>query len=419
VPVEEHAEPQPEHAPKRPAARAADGPPAHQLLDWQRLAGNRAVLAVLGRSEPAVPVQRLMVRMPNPFGQGVHNMVGDAEVDEIEESLTAKGAAGAGGKHQWEDSSWTFPPAPTTEASVFYGHGNRAKLGEFEPIAFVAAVSDAQRQLKEDTAFKFVACGGGVDQAADGAAYGAEVADYLRVSATSGQGGGWSGALKATEGLVYYTNTYKTVLPGIPPAIDKLLTQRTATAESNVRKKVAAEVRDRLIAVDPVQRARDFAELRDLAAARYARGPTLASRAVSVRAIDVPAAGLPGKWVKTKLNGAMDTLFGGNVGWLDLQLVFLESFSSGNCLDGVHQILEGMEKDMREEAAKIWAEFRDALQHEAAVLPRSAGPAAKIGTLDAQAQPGAQDRFAKWQDFGDVLWARWKASRTQGGGDAT
>ncbi|WP_410607267.1 hypothetical protein [Amycolatopsis sp. lyj-109] len=416
--MEEHAEPQPEHAPKRPAARAADGAPVHQLLGWQRLAGNRAVLAMLGRNEPAVPVQRLMVRMPNPFGQGMHNMVGDAEVDEIEESLTTKGAAGAGGKHPW-DASWVFPPAPTTEASVFYGHGNRAKLGGLTPVDFVADVSEDRRQLKKDTAFKFVACGGGRSQAADGAAYGAEVAEYLRASQTSVPGEDWSGALKATEGLVYYTNTYKTVLPEIPAAIDKLLTKRTAAAESSVRRAVTALVKDRLTAVSPAQRATDFTEFRDVVATFYASESALAGRAASVRAIVVPAAGLSATWLGKNLNGAMDTMFGGNVGWLDLQQAFLQTFSPGNCLGEVWQLFDGVENDMKAEAKKIWAEFRDELQRQAAVPPRDAGPAARVGTLDPQTPAGPDEQFAKWQNFGDVLWAQWKANRVPGGANAT
>lgn len=402
--MEEHAEPQPEHAPKRPAARAPEAAPVHPLLGWQRLAGNRAVLAMLGRAEPAVPVQRLMVRMPNPYGEGVHNMVGDAEVDEIEESLTAKGAAGAGGTHKW-DGSWVFPPTPTTEASVFYGHGNRAKLGGLAPVDFVFEVSDDRRQLKKDTAFKFVACGGGRSQAADGAAYGAEVADYLRVSQPRVPGDDWSGALKAAEGLVYYTNTYKTVLPEIPAPIDKLLMRRVAAAESEARRAVTALVKAKLTAVGAAQRAADFAEFRDLVATSYESQAGLAGRAASVRAIAVPAAGLSATWLSRSLNSAMDTMFGGNVGWLDLQLAFMQSFSPGNCLGEVWKAFDGVENDMKVAAKKIWAEFRDALQREAAVAPRTAGPAGRVGTFDPSGAVGPDEQFAKWQNFGDVLWA--------------
>ena len=411
--MEEHAEPQPEHTPKRPA-RTSDGAPAHPLLGWQRLAGNQAVLAMLGRTEPVVPVQRLMVRMPNPYEQGVHNMVGDAEVDEIEESLTAKGAAGTGGKHDW-DGSWVFPPAPTTEASVFYGHGNRAKLGGLTPLEFVSDVSEDRRQLKKDTAFKFVACGGGKSQAADGVAYGADVAGYLRAAETSVPGEDWSGALKATEGLVYYTNTYKTVLPEIPAAIDKLLTKRTAAAESRVRKDVTALVKAKLTAVDAAKRAADFTEFRDVVATFYAGQSGLASRAANVRAIVVPATGLSATWLGKHLNSAMDTMFGGNVGWLDLQLAFTQTFSSDNCLGDVWELFDGVETEMKAEAKKIWAEFREELQRQAAVPPRAAGPAAKVGTFDPSAAASPDERFAKWQNFGDVLWAEWKARRVQGG----
>ncbi|MEV5720211.1 hypothetical protein AB0L41_40535 [Amycolatopsis mediterranei] len=407
--MEEHAELQPEAAPKRRVVRAADEP-VHRLLGWQRLAGNQAVVAMLGKSEPTVPVQRLMVRMPNPYGEGMHNMVGDAEVDEIEESLIAKGADGAGGKHAW-DGSWAFPPTPTTEASVFYGHGNRAKLGGITPIDFATDVSDDQRQLKKDTAFKFVACGGGRAQAADGDAYGQEVADYLRASRTIVPGEDWSGALKATEGLVYYTNTYKTVVPEIPPAIDKLLIARTATAESNVRKRVTALVRDQLAAVTKAQRARDFAEFRDAVATWYESDAALAGRAANVRKIVIPVAGLSNTWLGAKLNDAMDTMFGGDVGWLSLQEAFLQTLSSGNCLLDVYLLFAGIEADMKVAAKAIWAEFRDELQRRAAVPARDTGPAGRIGTHDPLTAASPDERFAKWQDFGDVLWTQWKANR--------
>ncbi|WP_310974859.1 MULTISPECIES: hypothetical protein [unclassified Amycolatopsis] len=402
---------------KRPV-RAPGQAPGHPLLGWQRLAGNQAVVAMLGRTGPAVPVQRLMVRMPNPFGEGVHNMVGDAEVDEIEESLTAKGAAGAGGKHQW-DGSWVFPPAPTTEASVFYGHGNRAKLGGLTPADFVSEASDDRRQVQKDTAFKFVACGGGRSQAGAGAAYGAEVADRLRAAQPRVPGEVWSGALKAAEGLVYYTNAYKTVLPEIPDAIDRLLMSRTAAAESKVRRTVTALVKDKLIAVAAAQRATDLIELRDLVAAFYSSEPSLAGRAASVRAIAVPAAGLSGSWLNRNLNGAMDTMFGGNVGWLDLQMAFVQPFSSGNCLAEVWRAFDGVENDMKAAAKEIWVEFRDELQRQAAVPPRTDGPAARIGTFDPSAAASPDERFEKWQNFGDVLWSQWKRNRAQGGGTDT
>jgi hypothetical protein len=70
---------------------------------------------------------------------------------------------------------------------------------------------------------------------------------------------------------------------------------------------------------------------------------------------------------------------------------------------------------MKAEAKKIWAEFRDELQREAAVPPRSAGPTARVGTFAPSAAAGPDERFAKWQNFGDVLWAQWKASRVPGG----
>jgi hypothetical protein len=412
--VEEHAELQPET--QRRPVRAAGGLPVHPLLGWQRLAGNQAVVAMLGKTEPTV--QRLMVRMPNPYGEGMHNMVGNAEVDEIEESLTAKGAAGAGGKHAWEDA-WTLPPTPTTEASVFYGHGNRAKLGGITPIDFVTEVSEDQRQLKRDTAFKFVACGGGRARSADGAAYGHEVAEYLRVTQSAGSAGEWSGALKAAEGLVYYTNTYKTVVPEIPPAIDKLLMARTAAAESDVRKRVTGLVKGRLDPLSPARRAQDFAEFRDAVATWYKTEPALARRAESVCKIDIPVGGLSNSWLGGKLNSAMDTMFGGDVGWLSLQQAFMVQLSPGNCLEDVWQLFDGIENDMKVAAKQIWIEFRDELQRQAAVPARGSGPAAKIGTHDPGTAASPDERFAKWQNFGDVLWAQWKASRAQGGGNAT
>ncbi|MFF1610907.1 hypothetical protein ACFVYA_24270 [Amycolatopsis sp. NPDC058278] len=115
----------------------------------------------------------------------------------------------------------------------------------------------------------------------------------------------------------------------------------------------------------------------------------------------------------------MDTMFGGNVGWLDLQQAFAQDFSSSNCLYLVFRLLDNVENDMKAEAKKIWAEFRDELQRQAAVPPRAAGPAARVGTLDPVAPAGPDERFEKWQNFGDVLWARWKASRSPGGGKAT
>ncbi len=388
----------------------------HPLLGWQRLAGNQAVVAMLGKSEPTV--QRLMVRMPNPYGEGMHNMVGNAEVDEIEQSLTAKGAAGAGGKHAWS-GSWTLPPTPTTEASVFYGHGNRAKLGGIAPADFVAEVSDDQRQLKRDTAFKFVACGGGRAQSAEGFAYGNEVAEFLRLSQAAGSGEAWSGALKATEGLVYYTNTYKTVVPEIPPAIDKLLASRTAIAESNARKTVTAMVKDRLNPLPPARRAQDFAEFRDAVATWYETKAALARRAESVRKIGIPVGGLSNTWLGGKLNNAMDTMFGGDVGWLTLRLAFLQSLSADNCLGDVWQLFAGIEDDMKKVAKQIWIEFRDELQRKASVPDRTAGQAARIGTYDPLTAASPDERFAKWQNFGDVLWAQWKADRVQGGGNPT
>jgi hypothetical protein len=416
--VEEHAEPQPERAPTRPAARAPDGAPAHPLLGWQRLAGNQAVLAMLGRTEPAVPVQRLMVRMPNPFGRDVQKMVGDVEVDEIEESLNDRGAAGAGGKHNW-NADWVFPAAPTTEASVFYGHGNRTRLGGLAPGEFVAGVSADGRQLKNDTAFKFVACGGGKSQAGADAAYGAEVADRLRGARTSVPGEDWSGALKATEGLVYYTKTYKTVLPAIPAAIDMLLEQLTAMAESSARGAVTTLVRSRLTAVDAAQRATDFTNFRDVVANFYASRNNLADQGAKVRAIVVPHDKLSDRWLRKKLKSAMETMFPGNVRWLALKVAFMEDLSAGNCLDNVWASLDNVENAMKADAKKIWAEFRDKLQREAAVPPRTARPAAKVGTVDSSAAAGPDERFAKWQNFGDVLWAEWKASRVPGGGKET
>ncbi|WP_244210803.1 hypothetical protein [Amycolatopsis kentuckyensis] len=373
---------------------------------------------MLGRAEPVVPVQRLMVRMPNPYEQGVHNMVGNAEVDEIEESLIAKGAAGACGKHDW-DASWVFPSAPTTEASVFYGHGNREQLGGLNPGQFGDEVSKNPRQLKKDTAFKFVACGGGRSRAAAGAAYGAEVAGYLRDCETAVPGEDWSGALKATEGLVYYTNTYKTVLPEIPAAIDKLLAKRTAAAESRARKAVTALVKDKLTAVGAAQRAADFTEFRDAVATLYEGETDLADRAARVRAIGVPAGGLSLTWLGKKLNSAMDTMFGGDVGWLDLQWAFKAELSPGNCLRKVWKAFDSVENDMQAEAKEIWAEFRDRLQREAAVPSRADRPAAKVGTFDPSAAASPDERFAKWQNFGDVLWAEWKARRVPGGGTET
>ncbi len=430
MPVEEHAELEPKHAPKHSAAlRTKDRPPVNQLLGLQRLAGNQAVLALLGRTTPgpnerlAAPVQRLMVRMPNPYGQGMHNMVGEAEVDEMREALSAKGAAGTGGEHKWE-GSWVFPPTPTAEASVFYGHGNRAKLGGVTPVDFVLDVAEDKRQLKKDTAFKFVACGGGRDQAAAtaaGAAYGAEVAAYLRV--TQAQGENWGGALKATEGLVYYTNTYKTVLPEIPAAIDKLLQQRTSAAESSVRGKVTDKVRARLEAIDQTKRATDFTEFRDVVATFYASDVNLASRASSVRAIKIPSTGrMSNTWLRGKLNSAMDTMFGGNVGWLDVQLAFMRTLSSDNCLGEVWEIFADLENDMKREAKTIWEEFRTKLQSTAKIPARSSGPGSKLGTLDplaAQQGTGPDERFTKWQNFGDVLWSQWKANRFQSGGNQT
>ncbi|QFZ19943.1 hypothetical protein [Saccharothrix syringae] len=395
--MEEHAEPERERTPGRPAAPRSDVPPVHRLLGLQQLAGNRAV-------------QRLLVRMPNPYEQGARNAVGNAEVDEIGEALTAKGHAGRAGSHKWEDD-WVFPPTPTTEPSVFYGHGTREKIGGITPFDFVVEASMDHHGLQRDTAFKFVACGGGQAQAAAGAAFGARVARLLKLLDV--RGGKWGGPLKAAEGLVYYTGNYKAVLPNIPPDIDRFLLQQASKVETDLRKKVVEQVRTRLKALGPARRAADFTQFRDTVADYYATEHDLVGRDADVRAIDVPAAGLSNAWLRGRLNDAMDTMIGGDVGWLRTQVAFLEVATNhaDNCLADVWRVFAVLDQEMAAKAKVVWGDFRDRLQNSANVPARQSGPGGRVGTVPSPVQAADPDRFRKWQDFGDVLWHQWKAAR--------
>ncbi|SDG91449.1 hypothetical protein SAMN05216553_11385 [Lentzea fradiae] len=373
------------------AAVRAGGPPAHHLLGLQQLAGNRAV-------------QRLMVRMPNPYECGMHRSVGDAEVDEIGRALAAK-YAGVGGQHGWKDD-WVFPPSPTTEPSVFYGHGNRSELGGLEPRKFAKAVHKPERALQQDTAFKFVSCGGGQGRAGEGAAYGAAVA--AEIQSRDLQGKTWGGPLKATQGLVYYTEKYKAVLPEIPLAVTKLLSQKTEAAELGLRRQVVEHVRAKLRSVDDKKkRAADLRELRDLVVKVYTEGEK-ASRAEAVGKIAIPEF-LSNTWLTSRLNDAMDVLFATKYGWTAVDAA-VEGFSSGNCLADLATLFESLNKEMAVKAEGVWGEFRDALQHASRIPARGS---AKVGTVDPAVPPDDSARFRHWQDFGTVPWKQWKASRNK------
>lgn len=401
------------------------------ILALQRQFGNRAVTSLLRHPEAEVRpvvrtasaagsapvVQRLMVRMPNPYDSGVKRAVGDAEVDEIKDALEKKGYAGKGGSHGWRDD-WRFIPGERTH---FYGHGNRKQLGGLTPQAFTEEITKPDRQLQQNSAMRFVACGGG--------AAGAKTADAGEPfgksvnAAIVSKRADWSGGLKAAEGLVYYTREYKAVLPEIPQEIEKLEKSLIDQAENAFRQGLWAKIGAGLLSTnDEEKRKTDLYEVRDEMAAFFellGRQPsphqtTAKAWAATVSAFEVDK--LTKKQVG-QVGQLMDRMFkqvSFNAIAIGLSQIELDD---DNCLGSVAEHATGITAQYTAIGKQIWDQFKNRLKaaQEAtnANLIRDQAKKQKIGTAGGGGTGVAPTSFSAWENFGRTPWTASKGKTVQ------
>lgn len=356
-------------------------------------------------------IQRMMVRMPNVYEFGIGHYVGDAEVDEIETSLEKKGKAGTGGKHGWEDT-WVFPDR---EATYFYGHGNRAEIGGLEGKEFVAEVVKPDHNLQENTAMKFISCGGGMNQAqavSAGDAYGDQVSQLLQDPTAN-----WKGALKAAEGLVYYTEDYKTVIPEIPQAIEKLLKKLETEEDNNARNRLWKCIKEALLGEnDKDQRLVHLKDLQTKVEGIY-RSNSMDQEADAVAKASVDSQKPLSNKKLNKIGEFLDSMFKG-VALLHIIVGFdnVDLDTSNPMKATLKNEAASVDSDLKNRAIEIWNEFKAKLKEEqdkidpTVVKEKSTG--GKIGTYD---QPGgtgaAPQRFSSWENFGPEKWSDWKSRK--------
>ncbi|MGH9071254.1 MAG: hypothetical protein ACRDX8_08865 [Acidimicrobiales bacterium] len=371
-------------------------------------------------------MQRLMVRMPNPYTdadspedleESLGSEVGDAEVDEMSDHLRRKGRVGSGGDVIWE-GTWGFPDV--REGTYFYGHGNRRALGGLSAKDFADAVM-TKHHLRVGSAMKFMACGGGDEAAAQGEAFGTSVTDALQET-------DWVGAIKATQGLVYYADGHKAIIPEVPKAVSKSKTKLTKTKASEMRSatlsplvnallplNVPKEIWDRLddltfsvkqVVIDQLREPED-AETLDA----YRKSPLFTEAVPDVQKTTRA-------WVKKPQNGLADwlkKLFKGLSAEQVLELLTQARFDWDE-LVGAQTSLGTLDvgATLKEKGAEVWEAYSKALMQDDAIarLKKPTDGGQRIGTEEGPPGPG---RFERWSDYGPRRWADIKKEAIEGG----